>query len=97
MIPRMRLHTLAILAAAATLAACATRPPLWYMPGETKTEAEFQQDALRCTYEAAAATANVGTNMFGAVTMAASLDRELRKRELARMCMFAKGYRIRQE
>ena len=78
------------------LGACAT-PYVWFKPGTTP--AEFNQDAARCRYEAAAATANYNTGrtagtMSGAVAqgLGEGLAIASRRDELIQLCLQARGY-----
>ena len=77
----------AIAAAALAVAGCATPPPdAW-----TKQGGDLVADMARCEYEAAAATQ--GTDPAMRTIIGQELDRAIRRKELSRMCMTAKGWR----
>lgn len=72
-----------------TLAACAPMQPLmWVKAGAT--EAEFEQAKAQCVYEVTAATQQTD---YGLRTVfGQELDRSIRQRDLAILCMKARGY-----
>jgi hypothetical protein len=77
----------AIAAASLALAGCASpAPDTW-----TKEAGDLSADMARCEYEAAAATQ--GTDPAMRTIIGQELDRAIRRKELARMCMTAKGWR----
>lgn len=86
----MRLLTLAVLVA---LAGCAApRPTVWLKDGATQQD--FDQARAQCEYEASAATQTTDTS-FNTVFVQ-ELDRAMRQRDLANLCMRAKGFREQQ-
>ena len=85
------LKTLASLAAATCLVACAApqKPIVWYKDGAT--EAEFSQAKYQCDYETTAATQNTDYSYRSIIGQ--EMDRAMRKGDLFKRCMMAKGYR----
>ena len=86
-----------ILFALILLAGCAPRYQ-WVKPNAT--QADFEQDAARCTYEAQAATATYGSSQPTAYTTGGAIGqgigigigRAIENNNLAVLCMRAKGY-----
>ncbi len=79
----------------AILAGCAS--PLWTKEGAT--QADFNRDAAQCEYEAASATASYSQGQTARTTGGAAAQGfgegmaiGLKKNELGRLCMTAKGY-----
>lgn len=77
--------------ACAMMLGCAApqKPLIWYKPGAT--EAEFTQAKYQCDYETTAATQ--GTDHSFRTVVGQELDRAMRKSDLLKRCMMAKGYR----
>jgi hypothetical protein len=78
------------------LAGCA-QPMTWYKEGGS--QAEYEQDVARCTYEAHAATASYSQGQTartnsGAVAqgIGEGMTMSMRQRDLAILCMRARGY-----
>lgn len=90
----MRLTVLAPLMA---LAGCAHQQTMWVRDGAT--QADFERDRAQCVYEANAATASYSSgptrrSMSGAIAQGIEdgITIGLRQRELAMLCMKARGY-----
>jgi len=70
----------------------------WVKPGATQWE--FDRHMAQCKYEAAAATATIGTtptynlNHALAAGMSAGITSGLRQVELIKLCMQKEGYRL---
>lgn len=84
-----RRNALALLAPAA-LAGCAA-PGYWLHP-EHQEQARFQRDASQCVYESGLATANAPASIFLSQQLAQDVATGVRRGELQRLCMQARGY-----
>jgi hypothetical protein len=78
-----------ILALALTLTACATQQPTrWSKPGAL--EADYNRDVAQCDYETSASTQ--GTDYSYRTVIGQEIDRAMRKNELLKKCMVARGW-----
>lgn len=78
-----------VLALALSLTACAVPQHIvWNKPGAV--EADYNRDAAQCDYETSAATQ--GTDYSYSSIFGQELDRSLRKKDILKKCMVAKGW-----
>lgn len=77
-----------ILALALTLTACVAQPTRWNKPGAV--EADYNRDVAQCDYETSASTQ--GTDNSYRTVVGQEIDRALRKNELLKKCMVARGW-----
>ena len=80
-------------ALALVLAGCATNMR-WVKPGATS--ADFDQDKVRCQYEAQLATANLPTGYGISGAISSGVEQGLRQAELLKLCMQTKGWSLQQ-
>lgn len=81
----------AALALPLALAACAV-PQSGYWAHSTADLAQRERDARQCMYEAAAATSNTPSTFSLSQNIAQDIATGMRRGELERMCIQAKGY-----
>lgn len=73
------------------LAGCAT-PQSGYWDNQAHDGSNFERDKAQCLYESAAATASAPATFSLSQNMAQDVATGVRREELAKMCLQARGY-----
>jgi hypothetical protein len=83
------MRRLAVILAAA-LTGCASAPPIMWVK-EGATQQDFEQARAQCIYEVASSTQYTDPAHFSIWDQ--ELERSIRQKQLAQLCMQAKGFR----